>query len=277
MRPAKTPLPVSTASTSKRPAPTLSLNVLVTGAAGRTGRLVLSTLLSQPDKFTARGLVRSISRAESAADHPLPADALIEGDVTQRDTLLSPMASIDTLVILTSACPKMNPPVEGQPPTFYYEEEGMPELVDWIGAKNQIDVAKEAGVNHIVIVGSMGSTDDANPLNRLGNGNILRFKRKAELYLIDSGVPYTVVNPAGLINEPASQRQLVFGSADELFTVFTRKDMSIPRADVARVVVAALTDPVAKNKAFDVCGRPVGVGDVTTEFAPMFARAGPEL
>jgi len=33
--------------------------------------------------------------------------------------------------------------------------------------------AKAAGVKHIVLVGSMGGTDLSNPLNSLGNGNIL--------------------------------------------------------------------------------------------------------
>ena len=35
------------------------LSVLVTGAGGRTGSLVLEKLLSEPDTFTAKGLVRS--------------------------------------------------------------------------------------------------------------------------------------------------------------------------------------------------------------------------
>lgn len=33
--------------------------------------------------------------------------------------------------------------------------------------------AKAAGVKQIVLVGSMGGTDINNPLNSLGNGNIL--------------------------------------------------------------------------------------------------------
>lgn len=98
--------------------------------------------------------------------------------------------------------------------------------------------AKAAGVKQIVLVGSMGGTDINNPLNSLGNGNILVsnsflhlsyllfsvlfvemefhfdlflpsykliikvmcnmfaiqvWKRKAEQYLADSGVPYTII------------------------------------------------------------------------------------
>lgn len=43
--------------------------------------------------------------------------------------------------------------------------------VDWEGCKNQIDAAKEAGVEHIVLVSSMGVTpaknNDDNILNRV--------------------------------------------------------------------------------------------------------------
>ena len=34
------------------------MQVTVTGAGGRTGKLIMQKLLAQPDKFTARGVVR---------------------------------------------------------------------------------------------------------------------------------------------------------------------------------------------------------------------------
>lgn len=247
----------------------MSLNVLVTGAAGRTGRLVLSKLLSKPESFKAKGFVRSTEKAADVTG--LDQAVFVEGDITKKETLIEPMGSVDALVLLTSAVPRMYP--GSDPPSFYYEEGGAPELVDWFGARNQIDIAKEAGVKHIVMVGSIGSTDDSNPLNRLGNGNILRFKRKAELYLIDSGVEYTVINPSGLLDQPGEERELLFGQKDEFYTLFSPKDISIPRADVARLVIAALEEPSARNKAFDVCARQVGVGSTTTQFADLFKSA----
>lgn len=32
--------------------------------------------------------------------------------------------------------------------------------VDWLGQKTQIDLAKDAGIHHIVVIGSMGGTDE---------------------------------------------------------------------------------------------------------------------
>ena len=70
--------------------------------------------------------------------------------------------------------------------------------VDWLGQKTQIDLAKEAGVKQIVIVGSMGGTDENHMLNSIGNGKILIWKRKAEQYLIDSGLQCSHINHAYL-------------------------------------------------------------------------------
>ncbi len=74
--------------------------------------------------------------------------------------------------------------------------------IDWLGQKAQIDAAKEAGVKKVVLISSMGGTDENHPLNKLGNGNILIWKRKAEEYLINSGgMNYTIIHPGGLIDE----------------------------------------------------------------------------
>ena len=53
--------------------------------------------------------------------------------------------------------------------------------VDWLGQKAQIDAAREAGVKRVVLISSMGVTDESNSLNKLGDGNILIWKRKAEV------------------------------------------------------------------------------------------------
>lgn len=248
----------------------MKLDVIVTGAAGRTGSRVFKLLKSDPESFNVQGLVRDIPRAAEAIGS---SDDLVEGDITNPETLDAPMTGKHALVVLASAVPRMKPKVEGQPPSFYYDAGGMPEDIDWIGARTQIDLAKQLGINHIVFVGSMGSTDDNNMLNKLGNGNILKCKRKAELYLIESGVPYTIINPSGLLNDPPSERELIVGSNDELFSIFDKATCGIPRADVARIVMSALTTESAKNKAFDVVGKPLGQGNPTTDVGPLFENA----
>ena len=98
----------------------------------------------------------------------------------------------------------------------------------------------------------MGGTNPNHPLNRLGNGNILIWKRKAEEYLINSGIDYTIIRAGGLLDEPGGKRELIVGKNDTLLTNPPNGIApNIPRADVAELVVQALSCSEALNKAFD--------------------------
>ena len=54
----------------------------------------------------------------------------------------------------------MHHPEPGERPQFEYPNDATPELVDYQGQKNQIDLAIAAGIEHIVLVGSMGGTNE---------------------------------------------------------------------------------------------------------------------
>lgn len=272
------PLPTIRVNTSayqtRNRCPVMKLDVLLTGAGGRTGRLVFEKLIADTDNFNVTGIVHNLQKAKDTYGS---VENLVEGDVTNPESFVDQMKGKDALIVLTSASPRMNEPVPGQPPSFRFDDGGTPEIVEWQGGKNQIDSAKENGLKHVIFVGSMGSTDDNHPLNKLGNGNILKFKRKAEMYLIDSGIPYTIINPAGLTNDPDSERELILGNGDKLFSIYDQRSCSIPRGDIARVVFSALTNEAARNKAFDIIGRPIGDGQPTVDVSTLFSTAGPDL
>ena len=248
------------------------MKVLVTGATGRTGSLVLKKLRDESE-FEAVGLARSEAKIKELFGST---DGFVIGDIKDESALNSAMSGCDALVILTSAVPKMiAPPSQGQRPEFEFASGGLPEEVDWIGQKNQIDAAKTAGVKHIVLVGSMGGTNPNHPLNRIGNANILIWKRKAEQYLIDSGIDYTIVRAGGLLDKQGGVRQLLVGKDDTLSNDPPNGiPTSIPRADVASVVVQALKQSNARNKAFDIISKPEDAPDavVTTDFASLFEQ-----
>ncbi|XP_027072529.1 uncharacterized protein At5g02240 [Coffea eugenioides] len=242
--------------------------VLVTGAGGRTGQIVYKKLKERSDQYIARGLVRTQESKEKIGG----ADDVYVGDIRNFDTIVPPIQGIDALIILTSAVPKMKPgfdPTKGGRPEFYFEDGAYPEQVDWIGQKNQIDAAKAAGVKHIVLIGSMGGTDPNHPLNSLANGNILIWKRKAEQYLADSGIPYTIIRAGGLQDKEDGVRELLIGKDDELLQLETR---TIPRADVAEVSIQALQFEEAKNKAFDLASKPEGTAAPTKDFKALFSQ-----
>ncbi|WP_017301000.1 SDR family oxidoreductase [Nodosilinea nodulosa] len=254
------------------------LHVLVTGATGRTGAIVIQKLQQQPEQFNPKGFARSEAKVKELFG---TADGFYLGDISDPDRLKAALEGCDALVILTSAIPQMKaPPEPGQRPEFIYPEGGTPEQVDYQGQINQIEAAKAAGVQHIVLVGSMGGTNEQHPLNRMANGNILIWKRRAEAYLIASGLDYTIIRAGGLQDQPGGQRELIVGKDDELLA--NPPDgipTSIPRADVAEVVVQALGSPAARNKAFDVISKPEGTPGavVTTDFDALFERTTPGL
>lgn len=252
--------------------------VLVSGATGKTGSLVYQKLAALPAEFIPIGFGRSPSKAEEIFGDT---SNFFFGDITQPESLSAALEGCQGLVILTSAKPLMKaPPPAGERPEFEFAPGGMPEAVDWLGQKYQIDAAKAAGVEHIVLVGSMGSTDLNHPLNRLGNGNILVWKRKAQEYLIASGVAYTIINPGGLLDEPGGRRELLVGKTDKLLNNPPEGvKPAIPRADVAEVVVQALRLPEARNKAFDLISKPEDAPSavITEDFAPLFAQTTPGL
>eukprot|EP00897_Mesotaenium_endlicherianum_P010725 jgi/Mesen1/9681/ME000680S09084 len=209
--------------------------VLVTGAGGRTGRLVFEKLKQQG--FTARGLVRSEESKEKIGG----GDDVIIGDITTPGSLEAAVQGVDALIIVTSAVPKMKPgfdPTAGGRPEFYFEEGGMPEQVDWLGQKAQIDAVQI-------------------------------WKRKAEQYLVDSGVPYTIIRAGGLLDKEGGKRELLVGKDDEFLSTSTK---SLPRADVAEVCVQALFHEEAKNKALDLVSKDEGDGEVTKDFKSLFSK-----
>jgi uncharacterized protein YbjT (DUF2867 family) len=273
-----TPTLLQTSTISKRGLKRLSVvssmadlnlsTVLVTGAGGRTGQIVYRKLKERTDQYVARGLVRTEESKEKIGG----ADDVFVGDIRNVDSIVPAIQDIYALIILTSAVPKMKPgfdPSKGERPEFYFEDGAFPEQVDWIGQKNQIDAAKAAGVKQIVLVGSMGGTNTSNPLNSIGNGNILIWKRKAEQYLADSGIPYTIIRAGGLQDKDGGIRELLVGKDDELLQTETR---TIARADVAEVCVQALQFEEAKFKAFDLASKPEGTGTPTKDFKALFSQ-----
>eukprot|EP00966_Prymnesium_polylepis_P294007 6790322-Prymnesium_polylepis.1 len=200
------------------------------------------------------------------------------------------MEGCSALIIGTSAKPKPSGETDeatGRP--LFTFPNGAPEQVDWLGQKAQIDAAAACGSDtHVVICSRLTgvwvlcepAAEPDNMLNSLGRetlpdgssrgGNILLWKRKAEKYLIDSGLPYTVVHPGGLTNEPGAKREIVIGVDDER----TEGERVIPREDVAEVLVQALRIPAFRGRSFDIRTKNEGEGEVTTDFEALLEKLG---
>ena len=252
--------------------------VVVVGAGGRTGREVLARLLTAGRDVV--GVVRSEKKAHSLAralaggagpDGRVLGEAEVARSLSVGDlagSLEAALAGAGALVVCSSATPRIKKRSIAKMlvkkasfgllfgksrPSFRFPPGGMPREVDYEGTIALIRAAKAAGVAHVVVVGSMGGTQPDNFLNQIGDGSILAWKRAAELELVRSGLPYTIVHPGGLLDEPAGERELVVDVDDKLLETQTR---SVPRGDVAEVCVRSLGAPWALNRAFDLASKP---------------------
>jgi uncharacterized protein YbjT (DUF2867 family) len=117
------------------------------------------------------------------------------------------------------------------------------ERADYLGNKNLIDAAVEVGAQKFILVSSIGSGNSrvALPPQALETlGAVLVEKEKAEQYLINSGLNYTIIRPGGLKSEPATGN----GILTENYSV----SGTIHRADVAQLVCRCLQSSAANNK-----------------------------
>jgi len=201
--------------------------VLVAGATGRTGRLVVSNLLEQG--YPVRALVRDMDRG-----HEILGDGVeyAKGDVRDIDSLRAAMQGASSLIITIASSRK--------------DPDNGPEFVDYGGVKNLAQAAADTGVQHVVLMSSAGVTHEDHVLNEMFD-NVLIWKFKGEEALRQSGVPYTIVRPQGLMDTPSSDTAVVFDQGD-------RSTGMIHREDVALVFIAALQVPAARNKTFEVFG-----------------------
>jgi uncharacterized protein YbjT (DUF2867 family) len=207
--------------------------VLVAGATGRTGRHVVEQLLARDRNV--RVLARSGQGAQELFGDRVE---VVVGDVRDPATLGAAVAGARQIIWAIGSNSRR-------------DRSNSPEAVDYRGVKNLVEAALAAGgVEHFVLVSSRGVAEPTHPLNRFAD-NVLLWKGLGENALRFSGLPYTIVRPGGLTDEPG-------GNGIHAGTDASLPPGAIPRADVARVCVAALGNPAAYRKTIALVGDPDG-------------------
>jgi uncharacterized protein YbjT (DUF2867 family) len=217
------------------------MKAFVAGATGETGRRIVQELVAR--NIPVRALVRDIEKAKGILS---PEAELVVGDVLQLETLIAALGDSTVLLSATGAKPSFDP-------TGPYK-------VDFEGTKNLADAAKAKGIEHVVLVSSLCTSQFFHPLNLFWL--ILVWKKQAEEYIQKSGLTYTIVRPGGLKNEDNTD-SIVMQGADTLF------DGSIPRQKVAQVSVEALLEPAARNKIVEIVAKPEAA---SKSFAELFQQ-----
>ena len=186
----------------------MSMTILVAGATGKTGLLLVRELLDQGHKPTA--LVR-----ESSDTSALPQGVdLRRGDLTD---------------LHDGVC-------DGMDAVIFAAGSGgtggadMTDKVDRDGAKRLTDLARDAGVTRFVMLSSVGA-DQTDPTGELAH--YLKAKHAADEHLMASGLTYAILRPVALTNDGRGADVILGEAVDTSATA--------SRADVAHVLAEAAT------------------------------------
>ncbi|MFW6384492.1 MAG: complex I NDUFA9 subunit family protein [Halodesulfurarchaeum sp.] len=162
------------------------MQVLVTGGTGFVGTHLCRELEDRGHDVTA------LSR--SGEDEGLPGGvSVVQGDVTEPESLAAPMADQDVVVNLVALSPLFQP--DGG--------DRMHERVHLQGTRNVLAAAEDAGVDAIVQMSALGADPE-------GPTAYIRAKGRAETAVRDSSLDWTIVRPS-----------VIFGEGGE-FVRFTR-------------------------------------------------------
>jgi uncharacterized protein YbjT (DUF2867 family) len=199
------------------------MDVVIAGGHGKIALRLERLLTARGDRV--RGLVRKREHFEdvsAAGAEPVLAD--LEDDID-----LGPaVQGADAVVFAAGAGPGSGPERK--------------KTVDLGGALKLIEAAKAAGIDRYAIVSSMGADDPTAPSGTFRL--YLEAKAAADQAVRESGLDYTIVRPGGLTDDPGT------GLVDVAEKLGRRG--SIPRDDVAAVLVAVLDTPSTIGTTFEL-------------------------
>ncbi len=196
------------------------MRVLVIGANGKTGRIVVNRL--REGTHTPLAMVRDEAQVGRFADRGV-------------DTVLGDLEE------------PLDPALEGCDAVIFAAGSGSstgPDktlAVDRDGAVRSIAAVEEAGIQRYIMLSAMRADpgSEGHPIS-----HYLRAKGIADEHLIRSDLDWTIVRPGRLTDEPGTGRIRV---SPKLET-----PGSVTRSDTAAVLVAALDHPNVSRRRFDL-------------------------
>jgi uncharacterized protein YbjT (DUF2867 family) len=222
---------------------TSPMTVLVVGATGSIGRLVVEEALRQG--HAVRALVRTAGKARQV----LAQAQVIVGDVTRPDTLRDAVNHVDAIVF-----------------TLGSDGSGKvgAEAVDYGGVRNVLG-ALGSKTARIALMTAIGVTDRTGRYNRTTEAH--DWKRRSERLVRASGLPYTIVRPGWFDYNAPDQHRLVLLQGDRRHAG-DPSDGVVARRQIAQVLVHSLASDQALRKTFELVAE---TGAAPDDFNALFA------
>lgn len=198
------------------------MRVLIAGANGKIGQLLVRQMADS--RHTARAMVRDPDQ-ESTLER-LGAGETVVADLEQDCS--HALQDCDAVVFTAGSGPHTGPEKTVD--------------VDQNGAIRLIDAAEAAGVKRFLLVSSMRADAPEKAPEKIHH--YLRAKQKADEHLRASSLDFTLVRPGPLTNDPGTGHVELAARLD--------RTGSIPREDVAAVLLAALDADNTIHQTFDL-------------------------
>lgn len=196
------------------------MKALVAGANGTTGRLLIQYL--KEEGHEPYGMVREESQKktiEQLGGTPVLADLTEDVGYAVKD--------MEAVLFAAGSGSATGPDQTTK--------------VDRDGAINLIDATENLGVIKFVMLSSISADQPEQASGTMKH--YLQMKHEADRHLANTELPYTIVRPGYLTNEPSTSTIKVSDKVDI---------DSIPRADVAKTMIAALEEPNTYHRTFEV-------------------------
>ena len=190
------------------------MRILVIGANGQIGRIVVDKLKDSEHKPVA--MVRKEDQAAAFKEEGVET---VFGDLEQDISRV--FDNIDTVVFTAGSGPHT-----GADKTI---------LIDQEGAMESIDLARENGVKHYVMVSGLGVENPRQAGDKMRP--YMHAKYRADEHLKQSGLSYTILRPGLLTNDPATDKVALFDNQPE--------PGEVTRADVASVLAEIINQKPA--------------------------------
>jgi uncharacterized protein YbjT (DUF2867 family) len=218
------------------------MTVLVVGATGSIGRLVVDAAIRQG--HAVRALVRDPAKASRFARGA----QVIVGDVTRPDTLSDAVEGVDAVVF-----------------TLGSDGAGKvgAERIDYGGVRNVLR-ALGARTARIALMTAIGVTNRTGAYNRATEAH--DWKRRSERLVRASGLPYTIVRPGWFDSNGPDEHRLVLLQGDRR-QAGNPNDGVVARRQIAEVLARSLTSEHALRKTFELVA---AAGPAQDDLEPLF-------
>lgn len=214
------------------------MKVCVVGANGQIGKLVLDQLV-ESGEHTPRAMVRKQEQVAYFDDKGV--ETVVASIADGVEQIVEAISGCDAIVFTAGSGGHT-----GADQTL---------LIDLDGAVKTIEAAEKAGIKRFVMVSALGAHKRENWNEAIRPYYVA--KHYADKMLALSELTYTIIRPGGLLNEDGTGKVTI---GEEL------ERGSIPRTDVAKTIVVALTEQNTFYRSFDLVSGEIPISDALKNY-----------